>query len=119
MIKVVYCNEGGRVEISKYEFEKLLEDTYLRGVHENSEPSYNKGYRDGYRDGCTRTVYECVAATTAKAIGEVLDVTIEENTDCAETIGVVEEITPNDVENVTCNTGLFGITYTNNPDDYT
>lgn len=119
MIKVVYCNEEGKVEISKYEFERLLEDAYLRGVRENSEPSYNKGYRDGYRDGCTRTVYEGVAATTTEAISEVLDVANGESADCPEVIGVVEEITSNDVENATSSTGLFGITYTNNPGDYT
>ena len=115
MIKVVYCNENGKVEISKEEFERLLEDAYLRGVRENSEPSYNKGYRDGYRDGCSRTVYEGVAATTTEAITEVLEVATSETVNCD---GIVDEIASNDIENATSDRGLFGVTYTNNPADY-
>ena len=123
MIKVVYCNENGKVEISKDEFERLLEDTYLRGVRENSEPSYNRGYRDGYRDGCSRTVYEGVAATTTEAITEVLEVVSPDAVNCDNFVdgvdGVVEEITHMDIENATSDRGLFGVTYTNNPGDYT
>ena len=100
MIKVVYCNEAGKVEIAKGEFERLLEETYLRGVRENSEPSYNKGYRDGYRDGCSRTV--------ATAINAACDA---EQLNCAS--GIIDEVTCEDVDNATCDAGLFGLTYTN------
>lgn len=47
MIKVIFV-ENNEVKMSKKEFEKLLEETYMRGKEENYEAAYNKGYKDGY-----------------------------------------------------------------------